>query len=224
MQGIVICCVAVIIGSLLGPLLKKIIPAHALENVSYIFSLVSFVTAFLSIMKAVTLLPIAISLIIGGLIGYSLNLEEHVKTLFMHGKTAKNDSFISAFMSFLTLICISGAGIYGSMIAGITGDTSILYVKAMLDVVAAMSFAAAIGRMTLLVVIPEAAIMFSLYFLAGWLAPYLTEAAIGNLNACGGVIILATAFKLGGMSNYASINLLPALMMIIPATLLTGDF
>jgi len=65
--------------------------------------------------------------------------------------------------------------------------------------------------------------MFSLYFLAGWLAPYLTEAAIGNLNACGGVIILATAFKLGGMSNYASINLLPALMMIIPATLLTGE-
>jgi len=55
------------------------------------------------------------------------------------------DAFLSQFVAILVLFCASGTGIFGAMNEGMTGDTSLLVVKSILDLPTAAIFAAALG-------------------------------------------------------------------------------
>lgn len=48
----------------------------------------------------------------------------------------------------------------------------------------------------------------------------MTAESIGNLYACGGLILLASGLRLIGVRKVSTINLLPSLICIVPITLL----
>ena len=55
------------------------------------------------------------------------------------------EEFMSTLITIIVLFCASGTGIYGSIVAGMSGDHSILISKSILDLFTAAIFACNLG-------------------------------------------------------------------------------
>ena len=80
-----------------------------------------------------------LSLVIGTVIGELLKIEEGFERLgtWLKEKTGNqgDTSFVDAFMTTALTICIGAMAVVGAVQDGLTGDTSTLLVKAILDMV-----------------------------------------------------------------------------------------
>ena len=107
--------------------------------------------------------------------------------------------------------------VMGSVEAGINGDNSILYAKAVLDFVASLAFGAGLGAgvmaSSVCVLITEG----GLTLLASALSPYLTERVVGEMSAVGGVLLLGLSINLLGLrqERMRVANMLPAVFLPI---------
>jgi uncharacterized membrane protein YqgA involved in biofilm formation len=63
---------------------------------------------------------------------------------------------------------------------------------------------------------PQLAIQLVLAFTAGWILPMTTPAMMADFSAVGGVIMLATGFRICGIKPFPVANLLPALVLAMP--------
>ena len=77
-----------------------------------------------------------------------------------------HDEFVNQLVTSIVLFCASGTVIYGSLTAGMTGDNSILFSKAILDLFTAAIFACNLGYVVSLVAIPQFIVLFLLFILA----------------------------------------------------------
>lgn len=223
MAGILTCVASLIVGGLLGLVIGKKITAQLQAFMMQIFGLICFLIALTSIVRSTDLLPVTFAVLLGGLIGYGLKLETRIKggvawVAQKVGSGKLGNEAVSQFSALFTIICISTAGIVGSLTAGIDGNQSMLFVKAVLDFPVACIFAAVLGCMVLFVGIPEILLFSGLFFLARFIAPYLTETCIGNLYACGGLIIFTSGLKLLKICDFPTMALLPSLILVVPIT------
>ena len=114
-------------------------------------------------------------------------------------------------------ICVGSMTVMGSVEAGINGDNSILYAKAVLDFVASLAFGAGLGAgvmaSSVCVLITEG----GLTLLASALSPYLTERVVGEMSAVGGVLLLGLSINLLGLrqERMRVANMLPAVFLPI---------
>jgi uncharacterized protein len=99
---------------------------------------------------------------------------------------------------------------------GITGDPSLLLAKSVLDVFTAAIFAARLGLSVAAIAIPQLLILAALFFLGRFILPLTTPAMIGDFSSCGGIIMLATGFRVAQIKNIPVANLLPALVIVMP--------
>jgi len=118
------------------------------------------------------------------------------------------------------LFCASGTGIFGAMNEGMTGDYSLLMVKSFLDLFTAAIFATALGYTVATLAIPQFIIQAALFFLAVKILPLTTPMMIADFSACGGLIMVATGFRIAGIKNFAVANMLPALFLAMPISAL----
>ena len=99
-----------------------------------------------------------LSLALGALIGEALNIEKHLEDfgVFCQNRLKSHDDshFVEGFVSFSLLICIGAMAIVGSMQDGLSGDPSMLIAKAIIDGIAAVVFAASLGKGVFLSVLP----------------------------------------------------------------------
>ena len=84
------------------------------------------------------LAPVVLSLVLGLLLGLLLKLDDRISSLF--GKVSKklfkdeaDEDKASKFNIVLVLSCCTGTGIFGAISEGLTGDSSILICKAIMD-------------------------------------------------------------------------------------------
>lgn len=225
MQGILICAAALVLGGLLGTRFGNLLSEGFKQNLLQIFALVNFCIAGTFVVRNTSLMAVTFALLVGGSLGYVLRFETRVehaaaRLIAWSGCAKGNPDAKAQFSIFLTMVCASCTGILGSITVGMEGDQSLFYVKAVLDFPYALLFAALIGVSVCFVCIPEV-ILFSLLFVcARFLAPFMTAESIGNLYACGGLILLASGLRLIGVKKVSTINLLPSLICIVPITLL----
>ena len=232
MAGILTCAASVLIFSMLGIKAAKYIPGSVKEYMTLLLSVLCFLVAITSIQKAADLMPVALALCVGGILGSRLQLTKKISTAawaaaqkidrlpFGRKKCTDPEIFQRNFVSVMTVICLSGAGIMGSLTAGTSSDQSMLFVKALLDAPVAFFFGEKLGAVVGSLAIPEILILSVLYLASGLLAPYLTAEAVGNLYACGGVVILASAFSMAGIREFSGANLIPGMIFVIPFSLL----
>ena len=104
--------------------------------------------------------------------------------------------------------------IVGSLNAGLREDFAMLYTKSLLDFIAGIMMSAVMG----VGVMGSAG--FTLVFqggivlLANYIAPYLSDAVISELNSTGCLIILALGLNMVGITKLKVINYLPALAIV----------
>ena len=127
-------------------------------------------------------------------------------------------------MPILVLFCISAVGIFGSLTEGMTGDPSLLLVKAILDFFTAAIFATALGYSVAALAIPQFLIQATLFFLATRIMPLTTPTMVADFSACGGLIMVATGFRMAGIRHYSVANMLPALFLVMPVSAFWGHY
>ncbi|HET7776267.1 MAG TPA: DUF554 family protein, partial [Azospira sp.] len=128
------------------------------------------------------------------------------------------------FVTILVLFCASGMGIFGSTHEGMTGEANILVAKSILDLFTALIFAAELGFAVALICIPQIAIQSALFFGARLLIPLTTPELLADFSAVGGVIMLATGLRICGIKFFPIVNMLPALILVMPCAALWARF
>jgi hypothetical protein len=119
------------------------------------------------------------------------------------------EGFVTASLVF----CVGPLTILGSLQNGLTGDTQLLAIKSLLDGVAAVAFAAAlgwgVGLSALTVLVVQGTIAASAFLLE----PFLDDATILVITATGGIILLGVALRLLDLKAVRLTNFLPALLL-----------
>lgn len=124
----------------------------------------------------------------------------------------------------LVLFCASGTGIYGSIVAGMTGDHSILLAKSILDFATALIFACTLGIIVALIAVPQFLIFMALYLLAEMIYPLCTPAMINDFKASGGILLLATGFRMIKVKEFPVADMIPAMVLAMPVSYLWTNY
>lgn len=158
------------------------------------------------------------SLVIGGLIGEFLKIEsrlENIGTWIQSKIPAKGGSFSEGFVSASLIYCVGAMAIVGALEDGLTGNTSTLFAKSILDGVTAVIFGATLGVGVAFSSVSVLVYQGSITLLAGFVKPWLNDTVISQMSLIGGVLIFAIGLNLLEIKKINIGNLLPA--VFIPA-------
>ena len=165
---------------------------------------------------------------LGALIGEALNIEKHLEDfgIFCQDrlKSQGDSHFVEGFVSFSLLICIGAMAIVGSLQDGLSGDASLLIAKAIIDGIAAVVFAASLGKGVFLSILPLGVYQGGLTLLARFIRPWMTDELIAQMSCVGSVLIFAVSLNMIRKDKIKVGNLLPAVFLPVMFYLLSRFF
>lgn len=221
--GVIVDAVAVALGGLLGAVIGPKLSEHFREHMNLIFGVCSMAMGIGSIVLMKYLPAVIFSVIVGTAVGLALHLGrrlekagEALQRCVVRGENQQLDT--AGFVTAAVVFCASGTGIYGSIVSGISGDHSILITKAILDFCSSMIFACSLGRIVSLIAIPQCIIFLALFLLAKWIMPLTSADMLNDFKACGGIIMLATGFRIAKLRMFPITEMLPAMVMVMPVS------
>ncbi len=221
---------ALILGGLGGAVLGRRLPRRVRETLPLTFGIIAAAIGT-TLMNKVHALP-AVALALGSLAGELAHLERGLEKAIgwaqrqaerlMPGEKGnpRVEGFVGKFVTLLVLFCASGMGIFGATQEGMTGDAHILLAKSILDLFTALIFAAELGPAVALIYLPQLLVQSALFLGAGLLVPLATPEMLADFSACGGVIMMATGLRICGIKFFPIVNMLPALFLAMPCSLL----
>ena len=218
MLGVLVNVGTVLIGSLVGLLLKRGIPEKVTEE---LMTGIGLCTVFIGISGALqgeNTLVLILSMAIGTVIGTLLDIDKQLNRLaaYVEARFKQKDGQVTVAEGFVTaslLFCVGAMTIVGSLQAGLTGDCETLYTKATLDLISSCVLAASLGIGVLLSDIFVFIFQGGLVLLAGLIAPFLTDYAIGEMTCAGSVLIIALGLNLIGVTKIKVANYLPVILI-----------
>lgn len=233
--GPIVNATAIIVGGLVGATFGKFIPKRIRDTLPSIFGLSSVALGITLIITVKYMTPVVLALIMGTIIGELLSIENIINQAagklrsvvdraFPTQHSVSHDHFVKDFVALLVLFSLSGTGIFGAMHEGMTGDSSILYIKTILDLFTAMIFAASLGISVISIAVPTLLIQVSLAILANELLPIITANMIADFSTTGGIVMLATGLRICGIKRFAIANMIPALLLAMPFSYLWEFF
>ena len=162
-----------------------------------------------------SLLVILGSLLLGGLIGSALKLENKLDSLGeklrIRFKASSDSPFVEGFVAASLLFAIGPLAILGSISDGMGTGIDQLILKSTLDFFAAMAFATSLGWGVAVSALPVG-IYQGVWTVVGFgLGEVLAGYQIDAMTIVGGLMLVCIAFKLLNIKTVAVGNLLPAL-------------
>ncbi len=217
--GVICNVLAVAIGGLIGAKAGNKLSQEFKEKLNLIFGICSMGIGISSIVLMQNMPAVVLALIVGTIIGIVTHLGRRIEN---GGKKlaslipGQNNMDSALLVTTIVLFCSSGTGIYGSIVSGMSGDHSILLAKSILDIFTAMIFACSLGMVTCLVAIPQFIIFMILFLCARLIFPLTTPAMINDFKACGGLIMLATGFRIAKIKDFPIADMIPAMILVWP--------
>jgi uncharacterized membrane protein YqgA involved in biofilm formation len=180
---------------------------------------------------AVPILVVLGSVVVGGIVGEVARIEaglaaigERLKRRFGRGQGRFTEGFVVASLVF----CVGPLTILGSLRDGLSGDYSLLAVKAMLDGFAALAFASAlgwgVGFSVVTILVYQGGLSLAAGAVAGAIGDPAASPAIAAVTATGGVLIIGIGLRLLRIREISVGNLLPALILAPAAVLVIEQF
>ena len=227
--GVTLNSISALAGGVLGCLMARFIPKRFQDDLPILFGYSAMAIGINSIVDVQNMAVVVMSVILGYCIGSALHLEERAETL-LRGVVAKifgkgeesGKTDLGLLVTVAALFCFSGFGWYGALMESIAGNSEILISKSVLDFFTAALFAVLIGKAICILPFAQFAVTM-VVFLAGVAiaaAGGLPEAVLDNLSACGGLLTLATGFRVAKIKNVPIFDMVPALVLVFPLSLL----
>jgi len=156
-------------------------------------------------------------LIFGGLIGEAIGIEKRLEAF---GERLQNrfsglGKIAEGFVTASLLYCVGAMAIMGALQDGMGGKPTILYAKAALDGVASIALTSTLGIGVIFSIIPLFLYQGGITLVAELARTILTEPVITEMNAVGGLLIVAIAFDLMGIRRLPVGNLLPGVFVVV---------
>ncbi|MDC7235488.1 MAG: DUF554 domain-containing protein [Spirochaetales bacterium] len=220
MIAAVVNALAILFGSLLGLILKgKIHDKY--ENV--VFTALGVFTLLLGISMAqeeCNALYMVFSLVVGGLLGTWMGLEDLVLKLgeWLKKKlppSMREGQFAMGFLDATVLFCVGAMTIVGSFKAGIEKDYQLIFLKSVMDGSVSVLLAAVMGWGVAFSAVSVLLVQGALTILSTWVAPYVDEAMIQAVSAVGGCLIMMIGINLLKLKKIKTANFIPAIILII---------
>ncbi len=157
------------------------------------------------------------SLVIGSLLGEWIDVEAKMDILGEKLKKAvkmQNDSrFVDGFVTTSLIICVGAMAIVGSMQDGLTGDSSMLIAKSLLDFVIVVILTATYGIGSAFSAIAIFVYQGGITLLAALFGSIISDALIGDLSFVGCALIFCVGVNLIREKTFRVGNMLPALLI-----------
>lgn len=226
MLGVFVNITTVVIGGVIGLFLKQGLNEKVKKVVMQAIGLSTIIIGISSAILTESILLLIISLVIGGVIGALLKIEDNLDKLGMkiEEKFSSEGGFAKGFVFATLLYCVGAMTIVGSLEAGITGDNTTLFIKSVLDGTTAIILTATLGYGVIFSSFSILIIQGGLVLFSGLIEPYLTDAMITELSAVGGVLILGIGFNLLEIKKIYVGDMLPAIAVPIVWLLIQGIF
>ena len=229
---------AVVIGSLLGLLLRSRIKDSFKTIVQVGAGLTSLVIGIKMALSGQKIVYLALSLIIGGILGEwwkiedgILSLGETLKRTFASPRTARGKRVIAGggagmgtasgsefgygFLNASVLFCVGAMALVGSFKAGAEGNFELIYTKSVMDGFMAIVLTAAMGIGVGFAALSVLVYQGILTIAAAWLAPLVSEALLTELTGVGGALVVMIGINLLGIARLKTANFLPALLLVV---------
>jgi uncharacterized membrane protein YqgA involved in biofilm formation len=224
MLATLINALAIVLGSILGLLLKKGLNKKYETAVFSAAGVVTLVIGMQMAFKSTHMLAFALALIIGGLVGTLLNVEGGILSLgeVLKRRFAKADdsSFAYGFLSASVLYCAGAMAIVGSFKAGTEGEYGILLTKSALDGFMSIIFASAMGIGVAFSALSVLVYQGILTIASVWIAPYVSPLMLAEVTGIGGALVIMIGINLLELKKLKTGDFLPALAVTVLFVLL----
>ena len=217
--GTIVNCITVALGSLIGLLFHKGIPQRISEQLMKALGLCTLFIGVQGAFKGENALVMILSMVLGVLAGELVDIDRHFTALMerIEAKFSKKrkgkHSLAEGFISASLLFCIGSMTLVGAINAGVSGDQTMLYTKATLDLCSSIVFASTLGGGVLLSVAFVAVYQGGITLLAHFAAPLLQTGTINEMTCVGSLLIIGTGLNLLGITKLKLMNYLPAMFL-----------
>jgi uncharacterized membrane protein YqgA involved in biofilm formation len=209
------------LGTGVGVLLKRGIPERYQQTLMNGMGLAVALIGLQMAFKTQNILVVIVSIAIGAVMGETLDIDRRLQQVSdaLAAKLGdKHGNVSDGFMTASLVFCIGAMAVVGPIQEGLTGDTSTLYAKSVLDSIAAAVLASSLG---IGVGISSLSILLyqgTITMLAGFFSTLLSEAAIYELTAVGGLLIVGIGLLMLDIKKMKIANLLPAIPVSVIIT------
>lgn len=227
--GTIINIITIISGASLGVLVGNKMPIRTRTLLTDVLGLVTLLGAASALIplwssrytealpQGWTLLVVLGSLLIGGLIGSALRLENRLdalgENLRIKFKASSDSSFVEGFVAASLLFAIGPLAILGSISDGMGTGIDQLVLKSTLDFFAAMAFATSLGWGVAVSALPVGIYQGAWTLVGLGLGEVLAGYQIDAMTIVGGIMLICIALKLLNVKSVSVGNLLPALFI-----------
>jgi uncharacterized membrane protein YqgA involved in biofilm formation len=230
--GTIVNTAAVILGGLLGMLLKNGIAKRFEKILMQSLGLATIFIGISGVLKYMLVVENGIidtqgaillifSLVIGCLLGQWLDIESKMENIGVKLKAVakvKNDNrFVDGFVTASLIICVGAMAIVGAMQDGLTGDSSMLIAKSLLDFVIVAVLAAAYGIGAVFSAVPIFVYQGIITLIAALFGAVISDGLIADLSFVGNALIFCVGANLVREKTFCVANMLPALLVPILA-------
>lgn len=224
MIGTIVNAGCILVGSLVGGTLKKVMSDRLNEALYAAMGLAALV---LGAQSAISNMPnsgypvlFIFSLAAGGAIGTALKLNERVEKASSKGEgadgkkaAAGKSRLAEGLVTGCLLFCIGTLSILGPVQSALQGDNTYLFTNAMLDLVTSAVLASTYGvgmAFAAPVLFLWQGAIFCLTLLVG---DFITTSMMTELSVVGGCLIMMSGFGILGLKDFKTLNFLPALLI-----------
>lgn len=227
-MGTIINTVAVLVGGILGLVLKNGV-AKKFESIlmqalglATIFVGAGGVLKYMLVVENGSLstrgtMLLIFSLVIGCLLGQWWDIESKMEMIGIKLKKAvriKNDNhFVEGFVTTSLIICVGAMAIVGAMQDGLSGDSSMLVAKSVLDFALVVILASTYGIGAVFSAIPIFVYQGTITVIAALFGSVISNTLIEELSYVGSALIFCVGINLVREKTFQVANMLPALLI-----------
>ncbi|MDD6144027.1 MAG: DUF554 domain-containing protein [bacterium] len=219
MIGTLINCVAIMLGSALGLLLRRGMKESIAQTVMQGIGLSVILIGISGAITTGNTLLVIVSMAIGGVAGSLIDIDGKMNRLGAWAQRKltrgddENNTFAKGFVTASLVYCVGAMAVVGALDSGIRGDHSTLIAKAMLDGVTAIVFSSSLGIGVMLSAVPVLVYQGAIALLGNAIAPLLSDVVVNEMSAVGGLLIMAIGVNMLLDKDIKVANLLPAILI-----------
>lgn len=214
----------IVVGSLIGGLVKKVLKEEYSQSLYTAMGLAAFGLGINAVVQNMTdseypVLFIA-SLAVGTLIGNLLQLDTRIGRL--SAKKSGDGRLGEGLITGSLLFCVGTLSILGPVQSALYQDHTYLFTNAMLDFVTAMVLASTYGIGMMLAAVILFAWQGSIYGLTLLLGNFITDTMMTELSIVGGFLILSSGLAILNIKDCKTLNMLPSLVIPVAWCMIAG--
>lgn len=227
MMGTIVNAAAIVVGGLIGLLLKKGMKPSYEQSIHKTLGIAVLVLGFNGIISAMFTvgengslsssgeLLLIVSLVVGTFLGELADINGRLEQF---GKKVErkigSEGFGGALINGTLIYCVGAMAIVGSINDGLLGDPSVLYVKSLLDGISSIVLGATMGVGVCFSAIPVFIYQGAITLLSGVLAPYLQGTLLNQICMVGYAMVACIGLNfISENVKIKTANLLPALLV-----------